>query len=447
MLLRFALCTTSLLACVLLAAQEPPKAEEALAGEWVLTTDYFGHPLAERLKLKVENGKLAASLYRDSDRRLEVSLDGESIRFELKDEDGSISRYTGKFSPETMQGTLTVAHSVWDEGIELPWTAKRAPRIRPAPPERYDFVPSQFHREFSNSIAPTLHIRPGDTVHTTTVDAGGHDEKGVARVLGGNPQTGPFYVEGAMPGDMLAVKFTRVRLNRDYAISDDALVGRAPTIGYAKKLAGQKTNDVRWHLDRERALATLEKPTPHLKNFAVPLRPMLGCVGVSPGFGSAPIGSGDSGYFGGNMDFNQIVEGTTVYLPVQEPGALLYVGDGHALQGDGELNGNALETSMEVEFTVVLHKETDISGPRAENADYLMAIGLAGSLDDAFRRATSELAIWLQHDYGLTVGEVAMVLGTSVEYNVTEVADRNAGIVAKIRKRVLQGITPEKPSN
>ena len=110
--------------------------------------------------------------------------------------------------------------------------------------------------------------------------------------------------------------------------------------------------DVRWHLDRERGLATPEKPSEHLTNFTVPTRPMLGCVAVAPGFGSAPPPSGDSGRFGGNMDFNEIVEGTTVYLPVVQPGALLYVGDGHAVQGDGELNGNALETSMDVEFTV-----------------------------------------------------------------------------------------------
>jgi amidase len=95
-----------------------------------------------------------------------------------------------------------------------------------------------------------------------------------------------------------------------------------------------------------------EQPPAHLNNFTVPVRPMLGCVAVAPGFGSAPPSTGDSGRFGGNMDFNEIVEGTTVYLPVAQPGALLYVGDGHAAQGDGELNGNALETSMDVEFTV-----------------------------------------------------------------------------------------------
>jgi acetamidase/formamidase len=103
------------------------------------------------------------------------------------------------------------------------------------------------------------------------------------------------------------------------------------------------------------------------------------------------------------MDFNQIAEGTTLYLAVLQPGALLYVGDGHALQGDGELNGNALETSMDIEFSVEVRQKKEIGTPRAENADFPMAMGLAGSLDNAFSRATSELATWLQEDYKLPV--------------------------------------------
>jgi amidase len=109
---------------------------------------------------------------------------------------------------------------------------------------------------------------------------------------------------------------------------------------------------VRWHLDATRGVATPEKLPEHLVGYSVPLRPMLGCVAVAPNPTQAAPGIGESGRWGGNMDFNEIVEGATVYLPVNVPGALLYVGDGHAVQGDGELNGNALETSMDVEFSV-----------------------------------------------------------------------------------------------
>jgi len=129
-----------------------------------------------------------------------------------------------------------------------------------------------------------------------------------------------------------------------------------------------------------------------------------------------------------------------VYLPVSVPGALLYFGDGHAAQGDGELNGNALETSMDVEVMVDLIPGKRIPGPRVESGTHIMAMGLEGSLDEAFREATSNMAAWLAQEYELTPAEVAEVMGTSAEYKVSEVADRNAGIVLKINKERLRVI-------
>jgi acetamidase/formamidase len=263
-------------------------------------------------------------------------------------------------------------------------------------------------------------------------------------VLGGNPQTGPFYVEGAMPGDVLVVRIQKLSLNRATAISDDGLVDRALTGDYASAHKDNNFNDVVWNLDAEKGLATLAKPTARLRSLAVPVRPMLGCVSVAPGFGSPPIRTGDSGRIGGNMDFNEIREGATLYLPVAQPGALLYVGDGHALQGDGELNGTALETSLAVEFSVDVERQTSLSAPRVENAESLMAMGLGGSLDEAFREATSSLAAWLEHDYQLTGPEAAILLGATIQYQISEVADRNVGIVASIRKRFLPAPGPKK---
>ncbi|HUK30145.1 MAG TPA: acetamidase/formamidase family protein, partial [Candidatus Acidoferrum sp.] len=273
----------------------------------------------------------------------------------------------------------------------------------------------------------------------TTVDAGGKDEKGVSRVLGGNPETGPFYIESAMPGDTLAVHIVHLRLNRDWAISDDAIVDRGldSDLAVTMKDGGK---DVRWHLDTARGVATQEKTSEHLAQYTVPLRPMLGCVATAVNSAQAAPGTGDSGRFGGNMDFNEIVEGATVYLPVSVPGALLYFGDGHAAQGDGELNGNALETSMDVEVMVDLIPGKRIPGPRVESGTHIMAMGLEGSLDEAFREATSNMAAWLAQEYELTPAEVAEVMGTSAEYKVSEVADRNAGIVLKINKERLRVI-------
>ena len=142
------------------------------------------------------------------------------------------------------------------------------------------------------------------------------------------------------------------------------------------------------------------------------------------------------------MDFNEIVEGATVYLPVNVPGALLYVGDGHASQGDGELNGNALETSMDVEFTVDVIPGKSVFAPRVESATHIIAMGLAGSLDEAFRMATANMESWLRDKYALTPSEMAQVLGTSAEYKISEVADRNAGVVLMIKKDRLNSLAP-----
>jgi acetamidase/formamidase len=296
-----------------------------------------------------------------------------------------------------------------------------------------------FYREFSPFNKPVLTIAPGDTVHTTTVDAGGTDADGVRRSRGGNPETGPFYVESALPGDTLVVHLVHLRLNRDYAGSNDDIVNSAMEGELAIKMKGTGKG-VRWHLDPAKGVATPENPSEHLKHYTVPLKPMLGCVATATGPGGAPPPTGDSGNWGGNMDFNEIVEGSTIYLPVANPGALLYVGDGHAAQGDGELNGNALETSMDVEFTVDVIPGTRLRARRVETSSHVISMGYAGSLDDALRWATTDMARWLEEKYKLTPSEIGQVLGTAAEYKVSEVADRNSGVVLKINKDRLRGL-------
>jgi acetamidase/formamidase len=308
-------------------------------------------------------------------------------------------------------------------------------RVAPLSARRHEFTPSVFHRQFSAQAPPALAISPGDTIHTTTIDAGGVDERDQHRSPGGNPQTGPFFVTGAMPGDTLAVHIVRLRLNRNWAVSDDAVVARAVGMVEALKSSGRP---VRWKLDREKGLAMPETPGEHLGAYAVPVRPMLGCIATAPAAGAPD--ARDSGPYGGNMDFNEIVEGATVYLPVFVPGALLYLGDGHALQGDGEINGNALETSLDVEVRVDLIPARNVPGPRVETESHIMGMGLARSIDEAFKSATANLAAWLARDYHLTPAEIAEVIGTAVEYRISEVADRNAGVVAKLSKARLASL-------
>jgi acetamidase/formamidase len=408
---------------------------DTVNGEWLVTRDAYGYPLYHKMTLNLENGKLTGTFW---DAKLEGTLNGNALHFVARDEQGNTAEVNGTFAGDIITGKVVeIDASNPADKAENAMTATRPPQRRTSPPQRHEFTPTVFYRQFSASNKPVLQIAPGDTVHTTTVDAGGTDEHGIKRVLGGNPETGPFFVETAWPGDMLVVHFRRIRLNRDYAVSDDAVVGRALDNDMSVKMK-DTGKSVLWHLDTIRMVATSGSPGDHLKQFEVPLRPMLGCVATAPGFGSAPPPSGDSGRWGGNMDFNQIVEGVTVYLPVNQPGALLYVGDGHAAQGDGELNGNALETSMEVEFTVDIVRDKSIRTPRVESDSDIMTVGLAGSLEDALRAATSGMAQWLEQDYGLTPSEIAQILGTSAQFNINEVADRNTGVAAKISKDRLR---------
>jgi amidase len=422
------------LSVLLLVVPSGLLAQDAVDGTWLLTTDVFGNPLHERLTLARKGESLTGKAGSD---KVEGTLKGTAVQFVSTQEDGGRNEYTGTLSAHGMSGTAVLVDGATGERVSSTFTATRVPARPAGPPRRHEYVPTTFYRRFSAETKPVLTISPGDTVHTTTVDAGGADEKGVTRVLGGNPETGPFYVATALPGDVLAVHVVRLRLNRDWAMSDDAIVPRAVGGDLAVKLkdAGKMQ---RWRLDRGRGIATPDEPADHLKGYSVPVRPMLGCVGVAPGFASAAPATGDSGSYGGNMDFNGIVEGTTVYLQVRQPGALLYVGDGHALQGDGELNGNALETSMDVELTVDVLPEKQIATPRVESPTHITAVGLDGSLEGALKAATSGMAQWLEQDYGLTPSEVAQVLGTSSEIVVNEVADRNAGIVVRLAKDRLQ---------
>lgn len=420
-------------------AQKPAGAEDsAVSGRWIVSADFYGTPINFSLELKQEGDKLTGNFGGD---KLEGTLTGNSIHFLAKDEQGGTEQCQATVQAGALSGTVVftdagdAAHPTTHQFI-----AKLVPQRRLGVPQRHEFTPTTFYRQFSATNKPVLTISPGDTVHTSTVDAGGTDEKGVTRVLGGNPETGPFYIETAAPGDTLVVHLTRVRLNREWASSDDGVVDRGLDSNLAVKMK-DVGKTVRWHLDVQRGVATPEKPAEHLVQYSVPLKPMLGCVAVAPNSAQAAPGSGDSGRWGGNMDFNEIVEGATVYLAVNVPGALLYVGDGHAAQGDGELNGNALETSMDVEFTADVIPGKRIMSPRVESATHVMAMGLGGSLDDAFRTATASMAQWLTDEYKLTPSEVAQVLGTSAEYKVSEVADRNAGIVLKINKERLKGLT------
>src|SRR6185295_860193 len=146
------------------------------------------------------------------------------------------------------------------------WKAVKLNMNAPASNHLINFTPKSFERGFSATVAPVLHIWPEDTIHTESVDAGGMDKNGKRRVLGGNPLTGPFYVETAVPGDILAITITSLRLNRTWAISTQAMVDRALTNSFVQKNKFS-FEGVRWNLNIEKGLASPEKPHEHMKHF------------------------------------------------------------------------------------------------------------------------------------------------------------------------------------
>ena len=254
---------------------------------------------------------------------------------------------------------------------------------------------------------------------------------------GGNPQTGPFYVEGAEPGDTLAVRFDRLQPNRTYGYTSPYLAPNVVDPEYVSELApvGERGR-AEWKLDLAEGTATLLKPETKLGAFVIPMRPMLGCFGVAPGRGQA-ISTATSGEHGGNMDYKGFEQGVTVYLPVAVEGALLFVGDGHAVQGDGEIVGTGIEVSFDVQFTVHLQKGRIIAWPRAENETHIMAVGNARPLDQALQHATTEMCRWLTGEYGLDRVGAQTLLGQCVEYEIANVYDPAYTVVCKLKKSLL----------
>jgi amidase len=405
---------------------------------WIVTLDRWGNRSYQTLTLHDDGTSLAGDI--DGD-KLTGRRQGAKLEFSTEDGDGARYVFRASANSGAMQGSADFPDTNNAKArAQHTFTARRLPPRPDGPPRHIDFVPTDYANMFSADRAPVLTIWPGDSVRTTTIDSGGVDEKGVTRALYGNPQTGPFFVAGAASGDTLVVHLKRLRLNRDYADSLDSIVGRAQGSTLAAS-AGALGKPVRWTLDRVRGLASPENRSAAMRDFAVPVRPMLGGLAVAPGDGP-PVSTGDTGRFGGNMDFNEVVEGNTVYLPVQQPGALLYLGDAHALQGDGETSQYALETSMDVEFTVELIKGKAINMPRVASPTHIMTLGQAGSLDDALRAATSGMVQWLQQDYGLSLSESAQVLGSAVQYTVANLAGRSVGVAAKVNKALLTAPKP-----
>jgi acetamidase/formamidase len=424
-----------------------------LSGNWVATIATAREPEYIRVSLKDDGGKLTGAW----DVFTIAGTDTEGrIDFTLTDEDGKSSgSLTGTLAGDTVSGTGTISAigrggrggmggggfggmggGFGGRGVGGPidFTLVRA-AVPPAAPRDIYFVPTNFYATYSAANKPALTIFPGDVVHTWTSDAGGVDANGV-RHRGGDDNIGPFYVEGALPGDTLVVHLLKVRTNRATAHQGTHLNANAVTAAYLLGAKYGDSVDGDWTILPEKGIAVPSHPSEHMKHYSVPLKPMLGCISVAPP-GDQQYRGGDLGPFGGNMDYNGNAEGTTLYFPVFHPGALLGMGDGHAAMGDGEVVGSGLETSMDVDFSVEVIPGDASAQVRAETKDYLIAFGVTGSVPESIQVSTSELAKWVKHKYHLSDSEVAILFASTLKYDVAELVDARYNVAAKVPKSVL----------
>jgi acetamidase/formamidase len=302
------------------------------------------------------------------------------------------------------------------------------------------------YHTFSREHPILARIKPRDVVNTKTVDSAGFDDQGVRHTkTHGNPLTGPFYVDGAEPGDAVVVHLKRIRLNRQtgysaYRVGTLDAQARdkfaAPPYSEGAVLPG-RTDLVPFAIDLKNGTASPKERLSKRASLTFKAMPMLGCIGVAPSVDRAPT-SGPAGAYGGNLDYKEIREGAIVTLPVSVRGAYLFLGDGHALQGDGEAVGSGIETSLDVQFTVDLRKNVHLTDPRVENAEYIISVGartaINRSLNDALTIANSDMMRWLVEDYGIEPIAAHLLMGHEAKYDVAALS----GVMAvKIPKRVL----------
>jgi amidase len=296
------------------------------------------------------------------------------------------------------------------------------------------FHPKRYHNAIGTA-EPCFQLADGDTLITDTLDASGLDAQEVQAGHRPNPMTGPFFIEGAEPGDTLSVRIDRLTPSRATGWTYSPL---AFTVLDPAAIPNRPTNErAVWNINSNAGTVRLAQPPRGLEAFAPALQPMIGCFGVAPPLGQA-FSTATSAQNGGNMDYRLFAPGTTAWFPVSVPGALFYLGDGHACQGDGEIVGTGIEVSMDVEFSLELLKGKTISWPRADDGTFVMAVGNARPLDQALQHATTELLRLLEQDYGLSYRAGSALLGQCIQYDVGNVFDPAYTAVAKVEKALLE---------
>ncbi|HET9683380.1 MAG TPA: acetamidase/formamidase family protein [Gemmatimonadaceae bacterium] len=247
-------------------------------------------------------------------------------------------------------------------------------------------------------------------------------DTGSLRGPGGHILTGPIYVEGADSGDVLEVRIKSISLPITYGYNGCS--------GFVRELCEQRTSTL-IHLDRKKMTAEVAP------GIVVPLRPFFGSMGVAPAASLGRVSSNPPGRHAGNLDNKELVAGTTLYIPVFVKGALLEVGDGHAAQGDGEVDQTAIETDLEGRLQVIVHKDTKLEWPRAETPTHWIAMGTDTSLVMATRTAIREMVKLLQEKKGITQTQAYQAASMAADAHITQLVDGNVGVHMMIPKKYL----------
>lgn len=298
-------------------------------------------------------------------------------------------------------------------------------------------TPDHYYRTLG-SHHPILAVQSGEVIRTTTVDAAGRDAEGREVTQRGNPMTGPFLVDGAEPGDVLEVELRRIRPTGATGYTYDVVAENVVDPALVRELPDRRP--VTWRLNHERRVATPSVDgTSRLHGLELPFDPMIGCFGVAPERGQA-ISTATSAEHGGNMDYRGYREGTTALFPVFVEGALFFIGDVHACQGDGEIVGTGIEVPAEVEFALRVRKGVSIRWPRGRDDQHVFTVGNARPLDQALQHATSEMLALLRDDIGLDLRDASTLLGQCVQYDIGNVYDPAYTVVCKLRRDVLESL-------
>jgi len=325
-------------------------------------------------------------------------------------------------------------------GVLSAWPGQTTHHLAPAPKTaRVGY--------FDAEVPPVLHVNSGDTVEVETVEYGGwglaalkeagvlddqiqpllrdidleaKDHQWPALVL-----TGPIWVEGAEPGDVLEVRLKSIELAIPYAIN------------VMRPGAGTLPDEFPYSRAKATRLDLTRKVAKFADGIEIPTQPFFGVLGVAPPRATGRISSRPPWVHGGNMDNKDLIAGTTVYLPVHTKGALFSIGDGHAGQGDGEVCVSALETSLTGTIQLIVRKDMKIAWPRAETSTHYMTMGFSENLEEAAQIALREMLDFLVNEKHLSRDYAYILASDAVDFRIMELVDVNKGVKALLPKAIF----------